>query len=207
MTLEIHTLRFGSAPWLDVCVPTLADYASRHNTPLMVWDDTPRGYPCVKFCEIDMLKAFVAGPNTHMLYVDADVLIHPSAPLPELTDGFQWGTDELHRLHDGTWRKWCREHFGITVPVHFDYSNAGVWICDKDSACRILEQAEPPYIEYYQEQHQFNLWVYLAREGGMTTHQISPIWNWSNRIKERPDTVWFLHIWGDQKLEELAALS
>lgn len=196
MTLEIHTLRFGSAPWLDVCVPTLTDYASRHNVPLMVWDDTPRGYPCVKFCEIDMLKAFVAGPNTHMLYVDADVLIHPSAPLPELTDGFHLATDDPHREHIPHWTEWCQEHFKVT-PKGFEYSNAGIWLCDKESARRLLEQAKAPFVEMFQEQHQFNLWVYLAREAGMTVHRLPSEWN---RYGEDLEPSWFFHLWGEQKM-------
>ena len=34
MTLELHTLRFGKADWLDVCAPTLDAYAARHGVPV-----------------------------------------------------------------------------------------------------------------------------------------------------------------------------
>ena len=208
MNIEIHTLRFGDAPWLQRIAPTLDAYCQRHGIPLFVWDDTvidPQ-YPCPKYCEIDMMRAFLDGPSEFMLYVDADILVHPEAPIPELNPGLSMATDELHRVHDGSWRKWCREHFGVTVDVHFSYSNAGVWLCDRESAMRMLAEMQPPYIEYYQEQHQFNLWAYLAAESGMRLNRLPDEWNHSNRIPERPNPTWFLHFWGDRKEEELDAL-
>jgi hypothetical protein len=61
MKLEIHTLRFGQSEWLTQCQPTIESYVRNHGMPLHVWDDRPRGYPCVKFCEIDMIRKFLEG--------------------------------------------------------------------------------------------------------------------------------------------------
>lgn len=206
MTPEIHTLRFGTADWLDACAPTLDAYAARHGVALHIWDDTDRGYPCVKFCEYDMLKKFLDGGNSHMIYIDADVLIHPLAPLPDLTEGLSMASCVLHREHDNHWRKWCEEHFKVT-PEGFDYSNAGVWICDRESAKQLLVYFKPPFIEYFQDQHFFNYAVYRATQDGMKFNRLPNEWNQSNRVAERPDPTWFTHFWGDEKDREIAEIA
>jgi hypothetical protein len=197
VTLELHTLRFGTADWLDVCVPTLDAYAERHGLPLTVWDDTDRGYPCVKFCEIDMLKAFLAGDSDFLLYLDADVLIHPRAPLPELVPGLSMATCQHHRERNDHWRNWCVEHFQLRPDDSFDYSNAGIWLCDREAAKRMLEFFKPPFIEEFQEQHQWNLAAYQATKAGMQFNRLPSEWN---RYGEDLEPSWFFHLWGEQKM-------
>lgn len=206
MTFEIHTLRYGQHHWMTVCQNSLDQYASRHGYPIRVWDDTDRGYPSVKFCERDMLESFLNGDSDFMLYVDADVLIDENAPSFPMIPGFGMATDELHREHDLTWREWCLSHFSITVIPEFLYANAGVWVCDRPSARIMLEFFKPPFIEHFQEQHQWNLAAYLASTHGMTYHQLPQCWNhhWTLPSESTP---WFVHLWGDNKDEALQKLT
>lgn len=202
MTLECHTLRWGTADWLDVCAPTLDAWCARHAVPLTIWDDTDRGYPCVKFLEIDILKQFLVGKSDFLIYLDADIWIHPDAPLPDLVPGLSMATDAPHREHNAHWTEWCQEHFGVT-PEGFDYSNAGVWICDRAAAKQMLKQMVPPFIEAFQEQHQFCLWSYMATKAGMPFNRLPTIWN---RYGEDHDPAWFRHIWGLEKMRSFRDL-
>jgi hypothetical protein len=45
---------------------------------------------------------------------------------------------------------------------------------DRDAAKRILAVIEPPYIEFHQEQHQFNYWVWKS---GVTVNHLPPEFN------------------------------
>lgn len=200
--LCVATLRYGEPPWMNKFAESLDSWCERHHHPLQVWDDTPRGYPCVKFCERDMLDSFVQSDFQFLLYVDADVWVEPFAVDFPLIEGMSMGTDELHREHDGPWRKWCREHFGVTVKVDFEYSNAGVWLCDRGSAAMMLRHFQPPFIEHFQDQHHWNLATYLAREEGMRFNKLSQSWNHHYSLLQR-EPANFVHFWGEDKEKSL----
>ncbi len=203
MKLEVHTLRWGAADWLDACVPTLEAWCKRHGYPITVWDDTDRGYPCPKFCEKDMLEAFLAGDSTHLLYVDADVHIHPEAPVPPLLSGLSMATDCLHAEHQKHWTEWCKEHKGFTPDDMVPYSNAGVWVCDRSAAKSLLKHFKPPFTEFFQDQHEFMAAVYRASKDGMPFNRLPSEWNRYGRDLE---PSWFFHLWGSTKMEDLTAL-
>ena len=199
MKLEVHTLRWGSADWLDACVQTLEAWCKRHGYKLVVWDDTDRGYPCPKFCEIDMVRAFLAGDADAMLYVDADVHVHPEAPAFPEFDSFLMAGDWMHDAHEQHWIDWCRDNYGVEVGG--PYQNAGVWATGRDDAKRLLAAMERiPMIECFQEQHFFNLAVHQAC---MSRFDLPREWN---RYGRDLGPAWFHHLWGVSKMEDLGAL-
>ena len=209
MKLEIHTLRFGNPEWLPPFAASLEDYYMRHDEveDLFIWDDTPRGYPCPKFCLIDMLRSFLGRDSTHFLYIDADVFIAPDAPLPDLSKpGLYVFSDGHHARHTSHWIEWCKEHFGrdytMTYPGYF---NAGIFACDRDAAQMILNEAVPPYVEFFQDQHCFNKWVHEATMRGMPVNQLGYRWN-AYGAEAEPGSAWFYHCWGDNKLGQLARI-
>lgn len=198
--LDVFTLKFGDADWMDICFPTLKSWCQRHKYPLHVFGDDFPEYPSPKFCEINMLEKFLSGTSTHMLYVDADVLIHSKAPAIPLTEGFSATSDGPHKEWNARWREWHKEHYKTTPKDGFDYFNAGVWLCDRASAKKILEQAKPPFIVESQEQHEMNGWVYRAL-GSYT--QLHPSWN---RYGEDLEPSWFFHVWGENKMQALRSI-
>lgn len=201
MKTQVHTLRFGNAPWMDRCVPSLDDWCKRHNLELRVWDDTPRGYPAVKFCITDMLREFLDSDADRFVYVDADVFIHQQAPAPDFGPGFHASTDKWHAAHTDHWRQWCAEVCKSTHDLSgFEYYNAGVFACDQEAAELFLRQVKQPYHEFFQDQHQFNLWLSLARLSGMEFHELDPIWN---RYGRDLQPSWFFHVWGSDKDRQL----
>lgn len=204
MKTEIHTLRFGAAPWMPRCVQSLENWCERHNYPLTVWGDPKvwEKYPSPKFCEIDMLKAFLAGESDRMIYVDADVLTHTEAPEFPVLAGMAMSTDHPHREHNEHWINWCEENFGVT-PEGWDYSNAGVWSIDRAAAKKLLTVMKPPFIEEFQEQHAINAWAYQAHKKGMKFSRLPSEWN---RYGRDFQPSWFWHLWGTEKEVDLAAL-
>lgn len=204
MKLQVHTIRYGSPDYLAHCAPTLDAWVSRYGLELVVWDDTPRGYPCVKFCEIDMLQAFLASDADEFLYVDADVYVHPDAPLPDLSmSGLHAHTDSHHAVHFFHWKDWCAEHCGLEVMPGAGYYNAGVWACDRAAAELILAAVIPPHVEFFQDQHAWNAWVERARQQGLAIRLLPVVWN---RWGRDHGPAWFFHFWENEKLKDLAAL-
>lgn len=207
MKIEAHTLRYGNAAWLGLCVPSLEKWCGRNGYDLNVWDGMKDGYPHPKFCEIDMLRDFVAGSADRFLYVDADVLVHPDAPPFDVTgDGFHAATDQYHATHAEDWRGWCGTVFGEIPPEGTVYHNAAVWTCDREAAQRFLVQAQPPFHEALMDEYQWNWWLWNARREGMKFSLLPDKWNHSPKQPEIPDGTWFFHVWGTTKEEEITAL-
>lgn len=201
MTLQVHTLRWGSPAYLPVCQPTLEAWCNRHGYPLTVWNGDEFGhYPCPKFCEIEMLKAFLAGDATHALYIDADVYVNERAPAFEPLPGLALASDAPHREHNEHWRTWCQENYGESFP-DWDYSNAGVWSVDRPAAAQLLAKMQPPFIEMFQEQHAVNYWAASAHRDGMEFSRLPDKWN---RYGKDLEPSWFFHLWGESKMEDLA---
>ena len=207
MTLEVYTIRFGSPDWLQLCAPTLDAYCARHDLPLHIYGDDFPQYPTVKFCEIDMLKQFLAGKATHLLYVDADVFIRADAPMIDLVDGYSAVVDEPFAYWRGGWANWCQTTFGVRPDDKFRYINAGVWLCDRKAAEMILAEAQPPYVKMVQEQHQWCFWLHQASKKGMVLRELDGRWNRLSKevFDRKSDTVepaWFYHVLGVHKIKE-----
>lgn len=204
MKLEVHTLRFGSTSWLAECAPTLKTWCERHDHNLVVWDDPAawENYPTPKFIETDALRGFLKGTATHFAWVDADVLVHPEAPAMPGFTGIAMATDDPHAEHQEHWEEWCHEQFGKR-PSGFRYSNAGVYFIDRAAAEKLVKVMTPPFIESFQEQHQFNWWVSLAHESGVPFTRLPSEWNRYGRDLE---PSWFFHVWGEHKEADLEVL-
>lgn len=201
MKLEVHTLRFGSHAWLETCAVTLNTWCARHRHRLRVWHDPAAwaGYPTPKFVEIDAIKSFLTGTADLFAWVDADVWVHPEAPaMPEFR-GIAMATDAPHAEHQQHWEDWCEETFGER-PTGHAYSNAGVYFMDRSAAERLLETVSEPFVEMFQEQHQFNWWVVKS---GVEVTGLPSEWNRYGRDFE---PSWFFHLWGNNKDEDLDTL-
>jgi hypothetical protein len=199
--LEVHTLRYGDADWLLKCAPTLDAWCARHGLPLKVWGNEFPQYPCAKFGELDMLRAFLAGPSTHFLYVDADVYVAPFAPVPALTQGFVAARDEPHRNWRAGWQRWCARVMRVAPDRDYVYRNAGVWLCDRAAAQLLLDEARPPWRVAVQEQHQWNVWVMRAVARGIKLEDLDGRWN--RYHKQMSEPAWFYHFnCKDKKIPE-----
>lgn len=199
MKTLVNTLRFGDCPWFADFVPTLEHWCERHGHELMLWDNTYHKwapeYPCPKFCEKDMLVTFLQSDENfdRMIYIDADVWIHPEAPDFPVLPGIAVSTDEHHLLHNPHFNGWCAALYRREFPL-WEYSNAGVWSIDREAAEQLLEVWTPPYVEFFQEQHYFNAAVCRAQADlGMKVSRLPIGWN---RWAGDPGPRWFTHFWG-----------
>lgn len=116
VSLEVHTIRFGTEWWMDLCAPTLDRWCERHGHPLKIWDKSniDPTYPAEKFCEVDILREFLAGESEWLLYVDADVYVDAEAPAhPEPSEDFMLREDEPP---DGAY---LRSIFGFAARGYF----------------------------------------------------------------------------------------
>lgn len=194
MTLQVNTLRYGSVPWFDHFTPTLEAWCKRHGYGLAVWSDkvsTSKGYPSPKFVERDMLECFLNTSDSRLLYVDADVWIHPEAPDFPALPGIAVATDSHHVMHNNHFNGWCAAAYGVEFPL-WEYSNAGVWSIDREAAEKLLRAWVPPYREFFQDQHFFN--AAICRAKGITVSRLPSIWN---RWSEDKQPAWFQHFWGE----------
>lgn len=208
--LEVHTIRFGNEWWVDFCGRTLDTWCSKHLHKLRIWgsDDINPNYPTAKFCEVDMLREFLAGDSEWMLYVDADVYVSDHAPrmfdLPT-EGGFVIHNDNIVRMNRDWW-KWCQDRWGDLAKEAckgWRYKNAGVWACDRKAAGQMLAVIEEPYYAQVQEQHHWNWWICLAHSKGMHVHDLPAEWNSFTWRKEKAA---FHHIAGRGKYRKVQEL-
>ncbi len=200
LKIEIHTLRWGNPPWLAECAPTLGAWCQRHSLPLRITSQWDAAYPDPKFSEVDMLREFLAGENDWMLYVDADVVVHPLAPLPYFGEAGFWIREDTHGRENKRWFAWCADKFGQVPSKDYLYRNAGVWACDRESARRMLDVIELPYHEGIMEQDQWNWWISQAVDKGMDLQILPHEWN---RFPREIRPSWFFHIFAKNKLGHL----
>jgi hypothetical protein len=203
-TVEVHTIRYGDAWWLRACSKTLDDWAERHGHKLRVWGpgDIPDGYPSAKFCEIDMLREFLAGKSDWLIYVDADVYVKddaPAHPFGEVKDGFHIRPDIQESRGVRAWPRWVRRRIPDPENIRHGwvYRNAGVWACDRGAAREMLAVIEAPFFEGYMEQHQWNWWLASAASRGMKVVDLPKAWNSYPRESDASDR--FLHLAGRRK--------
>lgn len=203
MSIEIHTIRYGDADWLKRCAPTLDGWCNKHGLKLRIWDDSvaiAKHYPSVKFCEVDMLQEFLAGDSDQMMYVDADIYVHPDAPFPEFDAGMHI-RPHGRRVNNPFWLPWCLEHFN-SGPINGGcYRNAGVWVINRTSAQKLLSVIKEPYIDGIMEQNHWNWWIMEAEHRrGLTVHDLPAEWN-AFPMEIKP--AWFFHLYGSNKLKRL----
>lgn len=199
--IEVHTIRFGAADWLETCAPTLDEWCARHGLQLHVWGNTSR-YPTAKFQEIDMLREFLQRDAEWMIYIDADVYVHPAAPVPHFDQPGFWIMADRPCKQNQRWAEWCQERFSER-PKRWIYRNAGVWACDRAAAAAMLEVIAPPYRVGMQEQNHWNWWLRAAAAKGMPLVDLPDEWN---RFPRRGGPAWFFHLAGRWKMEKLAEL-
>jgi hypothetical protein len=181
----------------------LDDWCSRHGLPLHITSTWDCSYPDPKFCEVDMLRTFLAGESDWMMYVDADVVVHPRAPRPCFeTPGFHLRFDRYNDIprQRASWVSWCEKHFGEVPSQNWIYRNAGIWACDRAAAATMLAVIEKPYHTGIMEQHHFNWWLHQAHRNGMPVIDLSNEWN---RIPEETKPAWMFHIYSKKKFQNL----
>jgi hypothetical protein len=201
MKTTVHTIRTGDIWWLKKCAPTLGAWCQRHHHDLQIWDETriPKNYPHPKFCEIDMLRHFLASDADILFHIDADVYVSPTAPA--IPDTYTRGLMAMPDPPGGvvkSWPRWLRLHHPHTRvrPRRWTYLNAGVWLCDRPAASAILRHAIPPHHEGCMEQHAWNHWLALAHRDGMTVHHLPQDWN---RFPHWPQPAHLYHLAGKNK--------
>lgn len=199
--IEVHTLRYGASWWIDACAHTLRSWADKNGYPVKIWTDQNVNplYPHPKFQEIDMLRDFLKGDAEWIFYIDADVWIDPDAEAhPPLVAGCHAMPDPPSKI-SRHWHKWVAKRLGAHDTRGWVYRNAGVWMCDRESAKRILEETDPPYVQGMMDQNQWNFWLCKAWKKGMTVHDLSPDWNsFSGRMTKAN----FQHVAGKHKADK-----
>jgi hypothetical protein len=200
---EVHTLRYGDADYFDLCVPTLEKWCKTHGYSLTVWDNS-HGYDVPKFVEREMVKQFLDNGSDQMIYIDADVFIHPLAPKFPAFEGIALATDQWHVMHLPHFKAWVAENYPNQLIENWEYSNAGVWSLDINAARKLLvAMKNTPMIEFFQEQHWFNLCAAKAVSAGATLTRMPDNWN---RFGKNLEPSWFWHLWGDKKLQDYEVL-
>lgn len=209
MTYEIHTLRFGNPEWMPLCRHSLDAFCSRHGVPLTVWNELniDPAYPSPKFCEVDMLRQFLAGNADRLVYFDSDIYIDPEAPLPDLSEpGFHICPDRPCKWI-AAWPGWVRRNFpeaDHSITDAWTYRNAGVWMCDRESAEQLLAVAQPPFIESCMEQDQWNHWLSVAVSQGMKLNDLPFTWN---QYPKEMTKAFAQHIAGPNKMRKMTSLA
>lgn len=203
MKIEAHTIRFGNPEWLQRCAPTLDAWCKKHSIPLKIWDESvakEKGYPDVKFCQVDMLRQFLEGDSEQMIYIDADIYVHPDTPAPEFGPGMHI-RPHGRRVNNPFWLPWCQEHFGRDPIDGGCYRNAGVWVINRTSAQKLMSVIKEPYIAGIMEQNHWNWWIMEAEHRrGLTVHDLPPEWN-AFPMETAP--AWFFHLYGINKMQRL----
>lgn len=194
MSIEIYTLRYGNPPWMKFCTG-MDEWCKRHKMKLNVFSEWDPDYPSPKFCEVDMLRHFLAGEADQMMYVDADTVIVSSAPKPSFGPGFHV-RPEKNPVCNRFWLLWCEKVFGQQPTPGSIYHNAGIWTCDRASAQILLSVIEKPYHEGIMEQHHFNWWLMLAKAKGLNLIDLPGEWN---RYPMEFVPAWIYHIYGVAK--------
>ena len=206
----VATLRYGEAWWVGLCGGTLDAWCLQHGHSLRVWTEAeiPRNYPHPKFVQVDMLREFLQSDHAWLLYVDADVYVSPdaaSAPPVDPGAGFYIKPDRPCGV-SRSFGRWCSEKFGADarkITPGWNYRNAGVWCCDRESARRMLEVITEPYHQKIMEQHHWNWWICAAHAKGMPVWDLPQGWNvWPSE----PGQGSFYHIVGKRKAGKLHAL-
>lgn len=201
-SIEIHTLRYGDPDWMPGFSEAMDAWCARHGMPLRVttaWD--AREFPHGKFATLAMMRGFLAGDAEWMMFLDADVMMHPLAPRPSFDrPGFHIRFDQPFqvnpRVHD-TWVSWVRGHCGTDPPADWVYRNSGVWAVDRASAEKFLSVAVPPYIMGTLEQNQWNWWLLQAVERhGLEVYELPTEWN---RTIDDIRPAWAFHCYGPKK--------
>ena len=207
----IHTIRYGNPPWMEPCVLSLEAWCERHGYEVFEWRPTAciDPYPCPKYLELEAIYMMALGCEEKMLFIDADVYVHPDAPeFPEHLEGMLMATDTHHERHAPYWREFCQQHRGEAATEGHPYCNAGVfYFGDNDSMMAFIKHAKPPYHadRGFMDQHDMNHWAWRAKEDGMKFDLLPSEWNrWGRDRQEEP--TWFWHMWGDDKMGDLEKL-
>jgi len=207
-SLVIYTLVYGSPPWLMDFLPSIRAWCDRIDVPLVEWSEIPADYPSPKFAEVDMIRHFLTGDAEWMMYVDADVYVHPLAPHPLHNDpapGLYAREDVAGVNVRERWPAWVRQHFNRDPRPEYRYRNAGVWLIDRDTAAEFLRGCSPPFVSGQMEQHHFNLWLH---DFTGSLHDLPAEWNIFANVPRQPITHggWLYHCAGGRKIEALTAL-
>jgi mannosyltransferase OCH1-like enzyme len=195
--LQVHTLRWGSLPWMDACTAAMDAWCKRHGYPLRVHGPDP-AEEIGKFSTLAILRDFLRGTAERMLFLDADVMIHAEAPAWPDGGGFRARPDLPGKAVED-WHAWLAEHHAGMEDLPWIYCNSGVWSCDRAAAEKFLAVAEGrPHLAGYQEQHQFNFWWHEAAAQGMEFTHLPAVWNVIASL-EGQTAGCFIHFAGKKK--------
>ena len=208
--LAAYTWHYGKQPWIAGFAPAMAGWARRNLVKLTIWREPPSKDPAAPCALAAMVEDFLSGDADWMIYLDADVMIHPLAPHP-LEGGLQpgvWATPDLCSARElPVWQAWVAKHFQRDARSCRAYSNDGVWLVDRASAERFLPYLQRPLMPSANHPHFFNLCLWDAvTDGKIEWHPLSAVWN---RLPSgrpgRDHRSWFYHCSGTNKNEALAA--
>lgn len=209
MKTELHTLAFGNPGWMNMCLPTLSHYAERNASALKIWGaDDCAGLPAHKFIIAKLLRGFLEGEADWCVWIDADVWIHPEAPLltEGLGEGFHARFDPGEAFQTGRWIPWCTQN-KLPVSPSWRHRNVGVWACDRKTAAGLIGIMRPPFIQGLQEQFQLNWWLQELERAGFNTPALDRKWN--SCVPHGPIGSWrggwFIHLLSrkEEKLDQI----
>ena len=175
-SLTCFMWHYNNPPWLATMVPSILRWAKRNAIELKIGKRPPSTNTLKQSIIAQMLRAFLEGTTDWMMYVDADVILHPLAP-SVLEEGRKPGLWALHSPNQKQikkeWAKWVKACFQREVNPSFEHCNDGVWLIDRMSAANFLRHAESYMLPGDFDQHYFNLWLHdTIEEGGTVRRQL-----------------------------------
>jgi hypothetical protein len=208
--LVAYTWHYGRPAWIPAMAPAMVNWARRNGVDLRVWRQSPSSDPASGSALAGMLQDFLAGDAAWMIYLDADVMIHPLAPHPLETE-FRPGLWVLPQpgasLIGEDWSGWVEKHFERRPSPAHGYCNDGVWLLDRATAERFLPYLQRPMMPAKNHPHYFNLCLSDAvGDGSVKSFALPEIWNRlpPTGMLGREHRAWFYHCAGPDKSRVLA---
>ncbi len=210
--LVCYTWHHGNQPWIAALYPNMDSWARRNSIELKIRRQPPVVYPVKVYAQAGMLKSFLESDGEWMIYLDADVMVHPLAPHPLIDlrqEGLWVMAEPRQKAAAAAWAAWVRQYFQREVNPDYQFCNDGVWLADRTTAERFLEYLSRPMMAGAADQYCFNLWLHDAiADGKVRRRELPPEWN---RLPHRPPEVpnipgWFYHCSGPDKGKALADL-
>lgn len=204
-SLACYTWHYGNHTWIDAMSPSIESWARRNSIDLNVWRQPPVADPSEECTLAKMLKHFLTSDQEWMIYMDADVMVHPLAPNPlgNLHEKGMWAMEEPgQRRARSAWAAWVKQHFQREVNPDYRYCNDGVWLADRATAEKFLIYLSQPMMPGRNNPYYFNLCLHDAIEAGNFQWRNLPSeWNHlphrSSGVPEAPG--WFYHCAGSDK--------
>ncbi len=208
--LRAYTWHYGGHAWIAGMAPSIAAWAERNLIEMRVWRQPPSGDASTADVLAGMLAEFLASDADWMIYLDADVMVHPLAPHPldDLSEPGLWVMPEPEQLHSSEDRQaGVIKHLQRGTESNHNRCNDGVFLLDRATAENFLLYLRRPLMSAMTLEDHFNLCLRDAvSDGKIVWRPLPAVWNRLPPAGEpgRKHRAWFYHCSGEDKGKVLA---